>query len=590
MIAKIPLLNTIQDESQKTLLSITHENLPGNIQEIQQAIIGCTLQKKSESPFASLPLEVRIRIYTFLPLHDLLNISITAKQFRQELLLTLKCHESALQTLIYHTSGVLEKASPFFQNIIKEIGNTEIPIELHIPNALSSKAFQKFICVFNNVTKISCNASFLKDTDISFLRKFSSLQFLDLHEENSLTDNAFEKIDTVWKNLKSIRIHNSRISDKSMNALLKISSLKIVHIFDCIFVKGTSEGLNSISKRWPDLFSLSFGGSLSTTHEMVRGLFGCVQLTQLNISNSEHITDDTLEGIDRELPQLALLNVSSTSITDRGLEYIKKCRELTHLNIRCCPYIQGMAWKEFGEYLPSLQNLNIELLFITDDHFKQIISCSSLREIHANGCGNLTSEAFIGIEKKLPYLEKLFIADLKNLKDDGIESIAKCPSLSLLYLAGCNKLSSKSISKISFMKKLLILDISSTLFTREDILYLARCTRLEELHMSSCEHLSDEDFIGFSSIFKNLKVLRLNSTRIGKHAMEEIRKCKNLEILDIRLCRNLEDTYFDDIHKDLISLKSVHLSDAHVTQHAVTALKMCPKLQEIEWEDEEDEY
>lgn len=83
-------------------------------------------------------------------------------------------------------------------------------------------------------------------------------------------------------------------------------------------------------------------GPVSLSHTLITDVglstiaFGCRNLTHINLSDCQLITDAGFAAIGR-LESLAHLGLCHTSITDVGLTAIASgCRNLTYINLRVC--------------------------------------------------------------------------------------------------------------------------------------------------------------------------------------------------------------------------------------------------------------
>ncbi|MQM03898.1 hypothetical protein Taro_036692 [Colocasia esculenta] len=93
------------------------------------------------------------------------------------------------------------------------------------------------------------------------------------------------------------------------------------------------------------------GGSV--TDAGVKNIIELTSLTHLNLSQNSSLTDKTLELISG-LTGLVSLNLSSTHITNAGLQNLKPLKNLRSLHLDCCR-VTGSEMKKL--HLAALQNL-----------------------------------------------------------------------------------------------------------------------------------------------------------------------------------------------------------------------------------------
>jgi hypothetical protein len=99
-------------------------------------------------------------------------------------------------------------------------------------------------------------------------------------------------------------------------------------------------------------------GNGDTLEALVKEIRGLSALTMLNLSENRNIYDDGLDCLP-DLPQLRILNLSSVSLTNAGMEFLRPLLHLTHLDLSFCNRINDLGVKLLRQ-LPNLAYLNLQ--------------------------------------------------------------------------------------------------------------------------------------------------------------------------------------------------------------------------------------
>jgi hypothetical protein len=90
-------------------------------------------------------------------------------------------------------------------------------------------------------------------------------------------------------------------------------------------------------------------------------------LANLNLFRCHQLTDDALEYLARGCPELALLDLSYTMITDRGIVALSGLQKLHTLNVQGCKMLSDRGIGKLTRDLPALVNLDVSKTGVTID-------------------------------------------------------------------------------------------------------------------------------------------------------------------------------------------------------------------------------
>ena len=99
-------------------------------------------------------------------------------------------------------------------------------------------------------------------------------------------------------------------------------------------------------------------GNNATLETLVKEIKGIAALTMLSLSENRNVDDEGLEHLP-DLPQLRILNLSSVSLTNAGMESLRPLQHLTTLDLSFCNRINDLGVKLLRQ-LPNLATLNLQ--------------------------------------------------------------------------------------------------------------------------------------------------------------------------------------------------------------------------------------
>ncbi|TVU08108.1 hypothetical protein EJB05_41495 [Eragrostis curvula] len=326
------------------------------------------------------------------------------------------------------------------------------------------------------------------------------------------------------------------------------------------------------------LVSVSIRGSHPTRGVTDAGLSaltrGCPALRSLALWDVPQVTDAGLAEIAAECHLLERLDITGCPlVTDKGLVAIAQgCPDLKSLTIEACSGVANEGFKAIGRCCAKLQAVNIKNCAHVDDQGVSGLICSatvSLAKVRLQGL-NITdaSLAVIGYYGKaitdltlarlpvvgergfwvmanalgLQKLRCMTVVSCPGLTDLALAAIAKfCPSLKLIHLKKCSKVSDGCLKEFAESAKV-----------------------LENLQIEECNKVTLMDILAFllncSPKFKALSLVKCIGIKDICSAPAQLPVCKSLRSLTIKDCPGFTDASLAVVGMICPRLENVNLS------------------------------
>jgi hypothetical protein len=132
-----------------------------------------------------------------------------------------------------------------------------------------------------------------------------------------------------------------------------------------------------------------------------------------------------------------------TGITDKALQGLSKLTSLEELDLTLCNQItdRGIFYLSL---LPALRSLNL----ITDAGVTSLACLPKLKKLDLPEFARITDRAIAKLAENAASLEELRLANLAELTDEGLTSLAKCKKLRTLSVEECPKVTPAGISAL----------------------------------------------------------------------------------------------------------------------------------------------
>jgi len=219
----------------------------------------------------------------------------------------------------------------------------------------------------------------------------------------------------------------------------------------------------------------------------------CPNVSTLNLSFWNYLTDDDLSLLlgnhNTVLPNIEILNISHTQVTDSGIKIItSKCPNLTSIDLNGCHDITDVSLSLLAQNCKNLQHLRISGCSHIGDIGVQLVAQEAkhhLQTLDVNDCPLVTDKTLMYLGYYCPNLSCL------RLKNTGVSIgvLAKLLSSRLhlleLNVQGLPITDSFLLLLLRVQQTLKILDISFCFHVSISVLqkFIEELDLLEELHL-----------------------------------------------------------------------------------------------------------
>ena len=370
--------------------------------------------------------------------------------------------------------------------------------------------------------------------------------------------SASGTVNTPWMGVKTMVVSNSSAHLKNVpdEWLTLIGSPKFSQLtsLDLSFCrKVTDTGIVRLAKECPQLIELNLHYCHSLDNQSVIAVAqNCPMLKSLNLSIgilTNELDDESITAL-ANCKQLTNLNLSNCEeITDASVTKVaQSCTSLTNLNLYGCEKLTDASVIAVSQNCPELKVLSLENCpAITDASITLIAQgCMQLTVLSLSWCQEITSTSVVKIAQCCPKLVNLNLEDCNHINDESLIAVAYgCTRLTHLNIGGCNNITDTSVVAIAQQcNRLVNLNLESSAparITGESIISVAQhCTLLTALNISNI-NITDAVVINLAERCKQMKEIHLNGctqlTDAGIIAV--VTSCNQLTILFAESCINI---------------------------------------------------
>ncbi|XP_048952596.1 dynein regulatory complex subunit 6 isoform X9 [Canis lupus dingo] len=447
-----------------------------------------------------------------------------------------------------------------------------------------------------------CDISLLPERAVSQIFYYLTLRELVICGQVCHSWMLMTQASSLWNSIDFSKVKNI-ITDKYIVSTLQRWRLNVLRLNfrGCLL---RSKTLRSVSL-CRNLQELNVSDCPTLTDESMRYISeGCAGVLYLNLSNTT-VTNRTMRLLPRYFPNLQNLSLAyCRKFTDKGLRYLNLgngCHKLIYLDLSGCTQISVQGFRNIANSCTGIMHLTINdmptltdncvkalaekctritsIVFIGAPHisdcaFKALSTCN-LRKIRFEGNKRITDACFKYIHKNYPNINHIYMVDCKRITDGSLMSLSPLKQLTVLNLANCirerererergrdtgrgrSRLHAGSPTRDSILELQdhalgqRIGDVGLKQFLDGPV-----STRIRELNLSNCIHLSDASIVKLSE------------------------RCSNLNYLSLRNCEYLTDLGIEHIVY-IFSLVSVDLSGTNISNEGLMSLSRHKKLKEL---------
>lgn len=268
-------------------------------------------------------------------------------------------------------------------------------------------------------------------------------------------------------------------------------------------------------------------------------------VTKVSLRNT-WVTDGDLTRLTR-LPELEVIDLAYTKITDLGLEELIPLSHVRILNLRYAEYVTDLGvahlkhWKQLERLdlrgtkvtssvfdhaagLEQLRFLDVAHSRVNDDFFERLAQLDHLEEFSFGG--NKMSGAALPLLKLMPALRKLDVSGEQRtdsglwsiaVSDFNIDHIAALTGLEALNLEG-TKISDRGLAKLASLKNLRELNLSRTRTTSRGMQVLTDLP-LRHLKLWQAQGINDDAVSAFNQLGQ-LEILEVPETKMSLEGLQ----------------------------------------------------------------------
>jgi hypothetical protein len=198
-----------------------------------------------------------------------------------------------------------------------------------------------------------------------------------------------------------------------------------------------------------------------------------------------YTTDKNIDHLSRQLRKLRILRLECTHITNQALEYLPRLRHLENLNLFGC-----LVTSVGTRHLRQIKTLR-ELVVPYVDDLDWLADLPQLRKLlfsyaihNVVDFYTLTSTQLASVGR-IPRLESLTLVDCR------IPSFTCLPGLHQLVLENCCYAPTVLADIQTYCKELTHLELRSLTLGDDDVDYICRIPKLQDLRFMTCENLQE---------------------------------------------------------------------------------------------------
>lgn len=232
-------------------------------------------------------------------------------------------------------------------------------------------------------------------------------------------------------------------------------------------------------------------------------LQGLTKLRLLNLFRNKKLTDSAVDTL-IAFTQLEELNISSTQITNTGLERLaKNLPKLKKLNFRNSRQIDDTGLEQLLQR-PELEVLLCGNTLITDAGLARISKMTSLRELEVRKT-KITDAGFFHL-KQLTKLRKLNCSDNNKITSESVRHLSNLTELRALDLSQ-TRIGDAGLAQLGGLIHLEQLDLSRTPITGEGLRHLHQLRHLHFVNLFGTR-VTDETVIDLQKALPNCEIVR----------------------------------------------------------------------------------
>nr|XP_034357311.1 dynein regulatory complex subunit 6 isoform X2 [Arvicanthis niloticus] len=342
----------------------------------------------------------------------------------------------------------------------------------------------------------------------------------------------------------------------------------------------------STLQKWRlNVLRLNFRGCIFRT-KTLKAVSHCKNLQELNVSDCQSFTDESMRHISEGCPGVLYLNLSNTTITNRTMRLLPRYfHNLQNLSLAYCRKFtdKGLQYLNLGNGCHKLMYLDLSgctqvlvekcprissVVFLGSPHisdytFKALSSCD-LKKIRFEGNKRITDACFKSIDRNYPGINHIYMVDCKGLTDSSLKSLSVLKQLTVLNLTNCVRIGDTGLKQFfdgpaSVRLRELSLANCSLLGDASIIRLSERCPNLHYLNLRNCVHLTDLAIEYIASMLSLISI-DLSGTLISNEGMSILSRHRKLREVSLSECVNVTDFGIRAYCKTSLALEHLDVS------------------------------
>nr|XP_060635563.1 F-box and leucine-rich repeat protein 13 [Anolis sagrei ordinatus] len=448
----------------------------------------------------------------------------------------------------------------------------------------------------------------------------SNLQELNVSECQGLNDELMRLVSEGCPALLYLNLSHTDITNGTLRLLPR--GFPNLHYLSLAFCrKFTDKGLQYLGsgRGCHKLIYLDISGCLQITVQGFKNIAkACSGIQHLTINEMLTLTDRCIQALAEKCKQIVSIEFDeSPHVTDTAFKALAECK-LVKMRIEGCNRVTDQSFKVINKFWPKIKHICVaDCPKITDVGLKLIAALENITILNLSHCIRISDA---GIKTFVDghsgsRIRELILANCSYVSDIAVSKIAqRCHSLIYLNLSHCRAVTDSGVEALIMMPSLAYINISGIDVTDQALETLGRLSKLKEIIISECQHISDGgikrfcvdlkrlDYMDFSFCHQlsnhSLKNLTFNCRKITTLSMAGCTKisdvgiqfvaagCSFLHYLDISGCLNITDKGLRFLLKGCPQLRILKMLYCKgITRQAV--LKFCTKLQKYEYNDDD---
>jgi len=289
--------------------------------------------------------------------------------------------------------GVISVNGKTFYSKIEELPTK--PVEFIIVN-LKTASFEDHdlqrLAKLKTLVSLTLDSASISDAGLQYLRDMQNLNSVYLNQ-TKITDEGLVYLREL-KKLRTVSLQRTKITGEGLGSLKDLPSLRTIDVNRAAI---TNSGMKAIGDL-KQLTSLNIAFNSQVDDTGLGHIEGLTKLEELYAHIVPKITDEGLKHL-QGMKQLETLTLSSTGITNAGLEQLAKHESLNTLDVTNCKITDSGL--EHLKDLKNLRNLRLDLTPISDTGLQQLHGLKKLETLDLQKT-KVTPQGIADLQKVLP--------------------------------------------------------------------------------------------------------------------------------------------------------------------------------------------